>query len=230
MEKFLSFFEAFNHVTVIVRLLAAVLIGGLIGSERGRHGRPAGLRTHILICIGAAMTSLTSMYLSECLGYGGDVARISAQVISGIGFLGAGTIIVRNKSVITGLTTAAGMWATAVIGIAVGYGFYAAAFTATAICIASVTLLSKLERKHKDTVNIYIELTDIAETEQVVECICSLQDAVTSYDIIPPKSGQSSHVGILCILHGRDQLDALRIKLCETHGIAMILSDIGVER
>ena len=103
----MTLFEGFGAATVILRLVVAALMGGLIGSERGRHGRPAGLRTHILICIGAAMTSLTSMYLSEMLGFNDDVARISAQVISGIGFLGAGTIMIRNNSVITGLTTAA---------------------------------------------------------------------------------------------------------------------------
>ncbi len=226
MEKFLALFEGFTTATVIVRLIASAVMGGLIGSERGRHGRPAGLRTHILICIGAAMTSLISMYLSETLGHTGDVARISAQVISGIGFLGAGTIMIRNSSVITGLTTAAGMWMTAGIGIAIGYGFYAAAITATAICIFSVTLLSKLEGRYKNTLNIYIELTDIAQTESVIERVGRLGQAVASYDIIPPKSGHREHVGIMLILHGEKYLPRLREELSDLPGIAMILSDI----
>ena len=145
----------FSLLTVIIRLFAAALMGGLIGSERGRHGRAAGLRTHILVCVGAAMTSLTSMYLSEALGFNGDVARISAQVISGIGFLGAGTILIRNSSVITGLTTAAGMWATAAIGVAVGYGFYSGAVIATLIGIFSVTVLSRFERKRNHAYNAF---------------------------------------------------------------------------
>ena len=87
-----------------VRLLTAAFLGGLIGLERGRHGRTAGLRTHILVCVGPAMTSLTGLYISEELGYGTDIMRLSAQVISGIGFLGAGMILIRNDSIITGLT------------------------------------------------------------------------------------------------------------------------------
>ena len=149
-------------VKVLIRIVAAGLLGGLIGIERGKHGRAAGLRTHILVSVGAAMTSLTSLYLSEVLGYTGDVARISAQVISGIGFLGAGTIMVRNSSIITGLTTAAGMWATAAIGVATGYGFYIGAAAATLICIFSVTVLSHIEAAQKNNALVYIEFTDIA--------------------------------------------------------------------
>ena len=113
-------FIQFNDVSVVIRLFAAAIMGGIIGSERGRHGRAAGVRTHILVCVGAATTSLTSLFLNNILGSQGDLARLSAQVISGIGFLGAGTILIRNSTVITGLTSAAGMWATAATGIAIG--------------------------------------------------------------------------------------------------------------
>ena len=95
-------------LSTVLRSLAAVIIGGLIGSERARHGRAAGMRTHILVCLGACMTSMTSMFVSDSLGNNGDVFRIPAQVVSGIGFLGAGMIILKNNNVITGLTTAAG--------------------------------------------------------------------------------------------------------------------------
>ena len=117
----------------VVRSLAAVLIGALIGSERARHGRAAGMRTHILVCLGACMTSMTSLFVSDVLGNTGDVFRIGSQVISGIGFLGAGMIILKNNNVITGLTTAAGVWTTGTIGIALGYGYYIGAFVVTAL-------------------------------------------------------------------------------------------------
>lgn len=94
-------------LSTVLRSLAAVVIGGLIGSERARHGRAAGMRTHILVCLGACMTSMTSMFVSDALGNNGDVFRIPAQVVSGIGFLGAGMIILKNNNMITGLTTAA---------------------------------------------------------------------------------------------------------------------------
>ena len=127
MDGFIDFLNTYvvelTWVSIILRIILAVLIGGIIGSERGRSGSPAGLRTHILVCLGSAMTALISVYIATKGGFD-DIARIPAQVISGIGFLGAGMIIVKKNNVITGLTTAAGMWATATIGIAIGYGFY----------------------------------------------------------------------------------------------------------
>lgn len=227
MEKIINVFSEFNTYSVIIRLLAAAVMGGIIGSERGRHGRPAGLRTHILICVGAAMTSLTGLYLTKTLGVSSDAARISAQVISGIGFLGAGTIMIRNSSVITGLTTAAGMWATAAIGVTIGYGFYSAAICATLIGILSVTLLTRLEKKRKSTISVYIEFTDILETENIIEKINSLEDAVASLDIIPAKSGHLENVGIMLVLHGKKHLETLKNSLSEAISIAMIVGDIN---
>ncbi len=228
MDKILALFEDFGIATVLVRLLLAALAGGLIGSERGKHGRAAGLRTHILVCIGAAMTSLTSMYLSECLGYTGDIARLSAQVISGIGFLGAGTILIRNSSVITGLTTAAGMWTTATIGIALGYGFYVAAITATLICIFSVTILSRLERKRKNTINAYLELKDLEDVEKVAEIFLGLENIIASYDIIPPKSGYIGNVGIVFTMHGRKNLAELKMSIRENCNVAILIKEINL--
>ena len=227
MNEFLNLFDRFGLATVILRLCVAACVGGLIGSERGKHGRPAGLRTHILICIGAAMTSLTSMYLSEALGYTSDVARISAQVISGIGFLGAGTIMIRNSSIITGLTTAAGMWATAAIGIALGYGFYSGAIVATVICIFSVTILSRLERKRKSTLNIYIELTNIADTEPVIDIICKFENVIASYDIVPPKSGIQGNIGVTVVLKEQENFPVFKSTVCESNSVAMVLKDIN---
>ena len=217
----------FSLLSVIIRLFAAALMGGLIGSERGRHGRAAGLRTHILVCVGAAMTSLTSMYLTEALGFNGDVARISAQVISGIGFLGAGTILIRNSSVITGLTTAAGMWATAAIGVAVGYGFYSGALVATLIGIFSVTVLSRLEKKKKNNISVYVEVRDITEVEFILKILKTLDEALISYDIIPPKSGYTGNVGITCILNGEKHFKEIENSISSHGGVVIIASDIN---
>lgn len=222
------FSNEFNYISIVVRLVAAAVMGGLIGSERGRHGRAAGLRTHILICTGAAMTSLTSLYLSQILGYDGDVARISAQVISGIGFLGTGTILIRNSSVITGLTTAAGIWATAAIGIAVGYGFYLGAFMATFICMFSITVLSITERKRKNFANIYIELTDISDTEKIIDIVQGLESSLLSYDVIPPKSGCRENVGIIFSLNSEEDFVNLKNQVYRNGNVAMVLSNIGL--
>ena len=113
----------FNEISVIVRILLAMLLGGIIGIEREQSKRPAGFRTHILVCVGASMTALIGLFIWYQMGDVTDPVRISAQVISGIGFLGVGTILVKEHDHITGLTTAAGLWTTAAIGIACGYGF-----------------------------------------------------------------------------------------------------------
>ena len=122
----LTLFDGFRSVTiwsVALRMALAVLCGGIIGIEREYKRRPAGFRTHILICLGAAMTTLTSQYLYLVLGYYTDMARLGAQVVAGIGFIGAGTIIVTRRQRVKGLTTAAGLWAAAIIGLALGGGF-----------------------------------------------------------------------------------------------------------
>ena len=95
---------------VLIRCAAAIIVGAIIGSERAKHGRAAGMRTHILVCLGATMTAMTGLYIAEIMGMSSDVSRIAAQVISGVGFLGAGMIVLKSNSVITGLTTAAGVW------------------------------------------------------------------------------------------------------------------------
>lgn len=181
---------------VLVRAFLAVLIGSLIGSERARHGRAAGMRTHILVCLGAALTSMTSIYVANVLLNNGDVFRIPAQVVSGIGFLGAGMIILKNNTVITGLTTAAGVWATGVIGIAIGYGFYEGAIIVAAFCLISIVLLAKFKKLKKNTELIYIEIDDMYKANKIIDDIASRIHVDFTHQIVPPKSGNSDHIGI----------------------------------
>ena len=120
-----EYLQEFNAVSIAVRIFLAMVVGGLIGIERGKQGRAAGMRTHILVCLGAALTVMIGVYARETLGVvNSDPLRIAAQVVSGIGFLGVGTILIKGRFQITGLTTAAGVWATATIGLALGIGFY----------------------------------------------------------------------------------------------------------
>lgn len=193
-ENFYTIISEFSWVSSIIRVVLAAIMGGLIGSERGRHGRAAGLRTHILVCVGAALTSLTGLFITSGQG---DVSRISAQVISGIGFLGAGMILVRNKSIVTGLTTAAGMWATASIGIAVGYGFYSGSIIATVICIFSVTFLSRIETKFKQLTYIYAEIENIKATNETVDNIKSLFNGHSTVEIVAARSKIPGNLGLL---------------------------------
>lgn len=119
--------------------------GGIIGMERGRHGRAAGLRTHVLVSLGAAISAIVGLYTTEVLEYSNDPLRVGAQVISGIGFLGVGSILIVGKSHVRGLTTAAGLWATASIGLASGVGYLTVACAATLVVFLTMTVMSRLE-------------------------------------------------------------------------------------
>ena len=183
-------------IQFFIRSAAAVAIGCLIGSERVRHGRAAGMRTHILVCLGACMTSLTGVYVNNILGINGDVFRIPAQVVSGIGFLGAGMIILKSNNVIKGLTTAAGIWTTGTIGIALGYGFYSGAVIVTFLFIGTITLFAKFERKNKSTEIIYIEIDNAYRLNEILEELEKIIPETFSYQISAPKSNCSGNVGI----------------------------------
>lgn len=197
-------------INTIIRSLAAVIIGGLIGSERARHGRAAGMRTHILVCLGSCMTAMTSMYISQTLGVG-DASRIPAQVISGIGFLGAGMIILKSNNVITGLTTAAGVWTTATIGIAVGYGYYIGALIVTVLFLVTIILFAKFERHRKSAEVIYIELDNLYKVNATLAELKKYIPEAFSYQIFAPKSNHSGNVGINLVIDKRIDLDISRL-------------------
>ncbi len=145
---------------IILRVLISVAIGGLIGLERGMKNRPAGLRTYMLVCVGACVVMLTNQYTYQVYQVG-DPVRMGAQVISGIGFLGAGTIIVTSRNQIKGLTTAAGLWTAGGIGLAIGIGLYEVAIAASAAVFIILTVLHQLDfrvRKKAHILEAYVEL------------------------------------------------------------------------
>jgi len=121
-----------TEVTIVLRLLLATALGAIIGLQRERAKKPAGLRTHILICLGAALFTAASIY---GFGAASEPARVAAGVLVGIGFLGAGAIIRTGEGIVAGLTTAATIWAVAAIGLAVGSGLYLVAAVATALTL-----------------------------------------------------------------------------------------------
>jgi putative Mg2+ transporter-C (MgtC) family protein len=131
---------------VVWRLSLSVLLSGLIGLERQMHRRSAGLRTHILVCLGSCLIMLTSLYIFDIYSskVSLDPTRIAAGVITGIGFLGAGTII-REREGVKGLTTAASLWVVAGIGLAAGCGFYSASYFTTALALISLIFLRRIE-------------------------------------------------------------------------------------
>ena len=132
------------ELEMVLRLLLAVALGTAIGFERERAGKPAGLRTHVLVCIGAALFTVASVY---GFGENGDPARVAAGVVAGVGFLGAGTIIRTGEGVLAGLTTASSIWAVAAIGLVAGAGLYILAPVATLVVIGILRLPRRISRE-----------------------------------------------------------------------------------
>ena len=135
--------DNFQFITII-RLMFALVCGGAVGLERNLRGRPAGMKTFSLVCVGATLVMITNEFISIRIGTG-DAARMAAQVISGIGFLGAGTIMVTGSNQIKGLTTAAALWVNAAIGITIGAGFYFGAFITTLLVLSSSFLFKMVD-------------------------------------------------------------------------------------
>lgn len=145
---------------VCLRIFAALFTGGLIGIERGMKNRPAGMRTYMLVCLGSCLVMLTNQYIYQTF-HTGDPVRMGAQVVSGIGFLGAGTIVVTRRSHIKGLTTAAGLWSSATVGLAFGIGFYEAAFLGGFAVFFAMSIMQALDiRLHQKAkaMDLYFEL------------------------------------------------------------------------
>ncbi len=210
-------------IEAAIRLLISVVIGVIIGSERAKHGRAAGMRTHALVALGACLTSLMSIYISKYLGAGGDVMRISAQVISGIGFLGAGMIIIKNNDIITGLTTAAGVWTTSIIGIALGYGFYSGAIICAVLFLATIIIFTRFEKRKRATELIYVEINDLNKANKTLEEITNVLDMEINHTVIPPKSGFQGNLGFMITISKQVKLDLN--KLCEIDNVVYVFEE-----
>ncbi len=200
--KWLELLKDFNTVSIVVRILLAMLLGGLIGIEREKSKRPAGFRTHILVCVGSCMTALIGWFVWSETGYVADPLRISAQVISGIGFLGVGTILVKEHDHITGLTTAAGLWATAAIGIACGYGFYTVALVGTLVVAVTAAILFKFEargRKKNRKRMIYMEVSGVDGLNEYIDWLTQEWKAI-HVKVTAPRTAVCGNVGLEVIL------------------------------
>ena len=203
-----------TYLAVVLRIFAAVLVGGLIGLERGLKNRPAGLRTYMVVCLGSCLIMLTNQYIFQVYGTG-DPVRMAAQVVSGIGFLGAGTIIVTRRSQIKGLTTAAGLWAAAGIGLALGIGFYEAALTAGFAVFVVMTLLQKMDnnmhRKAK-MMEVYVELSSDVTIADFLREVRSreieVRDTLREYDS-DSENGVRAYVSNLKLLKRQNHVEVI---------------------
>lgn len=203
-----------NNVSITLRLVLAVICGGLIGMERMYKHRPAGMRTHMLICLGAAITTLTSQYLYLERHMFTDMARLGAQVISGIGFIGAGTIIVTKSRRVKGLTTAAGLWTAAIIGLACGAGYYEGAAIATGLVLLAELVFSRLEyyiSKNSREAHLYLHYSHSADLERVLEWFRTENIKLVNLQITRPEEDRHSAYAI-CTLRLNRQWDKYRLR------------------
>lgn len=193
MLDFLDFLRNITTVSVLFRLFLAVMCGGVIGIEREHKRRPAGFRTHILICLGASMTTLTSQFLFYDMNLYTDIGRLGAQVVAGIGFIGAGAIIVTKRRQVKGLTTAAGLWTCAIIGLAIGAGYFEAAIIATFVIVVAEIFFVKFEYwvlVNSRNLNIYVEYEDNENLDNIIRLIKGYRIVIIDLEIT--KSGNNA--------------------------------------
>lgn len=181
-----------NVASVIMRVVLAVILGGIIGAERATKHHVAGLRTYILVCLGACIAMLTNEFISK----NADVARLGAGVLTGIGFLGAGTIMVTSRNQVRGLTTAAALWASGAVGLAIGIGFYTLALSSAAMIIIALIFLPKIEgalQKNASLFDIHVELLSRPDLKSLLDYVRSQNIAVLSiaYDPAYANTGLS---------------------------------------
>jgi putative Mg2+ transporter-C (MgtC) family protein len=206
---FLDGFRDITFVNVLVRMLAAVFCSAVIGLERSVKNRSAGFRTHILVCVGAATASLTGHYLYLVAQLPTDMTRIGAQVITGLGFIGAGTIIVTRKHTVKGLTTAAGLWATGVIGLAVGSGFYEGGILGTLMVILVETYFNSLRSKirHAPEFEIALSYYHREDLDRVMRYCKDNDTVITDLRITGSKDSKTAMYNALITLKSDNDLD-----------------------
>ena len=180
-EQIQTFFEELTPSSVALRLVIATILGSFVGMERAHKRYAAGIRTFALVCLGSALATLIGLYLAEIGGSQSDIGRIPAQILCGIGFLGAGTIIVTERKQVKGLPTAAGLWVTATMGMAVGAGFIWAGIICFVLVFLTTYYMNYMARyveNHTRTVELYVEI----EKKGIEPFISFLKD--TGYIII----------------------------------------------
>lgn len=210
-----------------LRLFLCLICGGLIGLERSFKHRPAGFRTHILICMGAAITTMTSQYFYLVMHYYTDMARLGAQVVAGIGFIGAGTIIVTGNQRVKGLTTAAGLWATAIIGLTLGGGFYEGGIAATILILLAELLLTKVEYTvvhGAQEMHMYMEYSEKNTLDEVLKYLREQKVKVLKIQITRQSSSKKHNASALFSLRmkGNRQNNEIMEQIKLIHGVVSL--------
>ena len=205
----LDFLREMTFISVVLRLLLAMFFGGMLGAERQTKNRPAGFRTYMLVCLGATLTMLLGQYEytklltiwadhAAQIGAKIDVSRFGAQVINGIGFLGAGTIMINGRKEVKGLTTAAGLWASACMGLAIGAGFYECVILGFAMILSVARLLPRIESlvlERARNMNLYVEFRNLDHMGEIITCIKDLDIQIYEVNIQKAREEKSKNPG-----------------------------------
>ena len=232
-EQLLEYLRQLNMASVCLRMLLGIAFGGFIGLERGSKQRAAGFRTYMLVCLGAVLTMLLGQYehhmlatswlsATEHTGLKTDVARFGAQVISGIGFLGAGTIIVTGRQEVKGLTTGAGLWACACMGLAIGAGFYECVILSFLLIVIAIRVLPAVETfaiDHARNMNLYVEFATLDDIGPIIAHIKYLEAQIYQVEINRGRDDTNRHPSAIF---------AIRLKKSRTQETLMVsLSEIS---
>lgn len=215
-----------TYIAIAVRIAVAVVLGGIIGLERGLKNRPAGLRTYMLVCVGACLIMVTNQYIYQVFGTG-DPVRMGAQVVSGIGFLGAGTIVVTKRNQIKGLTTAAGLWAAAAVGLSVGIGLYEAAVIGGAVIFIVLSLIHSWDNKMRQNskmIEIYVELTRAINLGDFLRRIRELDleiESIQTEQVSAVEEGKRSYIIMLKAKRKRNH-EILYQNIRDIEGVAYV--------
>ena len=212
--------RALGFGAVLAKMLIACLCGTLIGLERSSKNRPAGFRTHILVCLAAAVAALTSLYLFLEMKLPADISRIGGQVISGLGFIGAGTIVITKRLTIKGLTTAAGLWTTGIIGLAIGSGYYELGLVGTALVLLTETWLARLSSGIQGAPEYAVELLYNEKTslDHVLRYCKDSRMAIVNLKIHSLDDGEAQYAAEIS-LRGNVRCDALLSKVHQMPGV-----------
>ena len=202
MNEFYDFYAGFSSEAIVVRLVFSTLLGGIIGLERATRHHPAGIRTFALVCLGSAASTVVNIYLGSFEGMRTDLSRIPAGVVSGIGFLGVGTIIITGKNQVRGLTTAASLWVTATLGIMLGAGMLNAGvvtFILIIITVLGVSKLSRMQEKYNRNIDMYLEV-EKSKVRQIYDFINEQGYEIGSVEKKRDKTLQNSDIVMLLSL------------------------------
>lgn len=194
---------------IVVRILISLAFGAILGLDRGLKSRPAGLRTYILVCVGSCIAMMTNQYVYQVFDTG-DPVRMAAQVVSGIGFLGAGTIIVTRRNQIRGLTTAAGLWASACVGLAIGIGLYEIALVGGLAVIIVLTSLGHWDffiRRRARDVDVYIEIPVSFSFAVFLEKLRQQGLGISNLQFTGGEGSASDRLGFVCTLSCAQRMD-----------------------